>query len=80
MTANDKIGFDYIYFDIPGGGIQTIAPTSALPEIYEPVFLDATTQPGYTNKPVVEVRGDNAGELRTVWFSRTEATIRLLRE
>jgi CSLREA domain-containing protein len=61
QTANGKDGNDYITFNIPGDGIQTIAPTSALPEIIESVFLDATTQPGYSSTPVIEVRGDNAG-------------------
>lgn len=61
QTTNATTGFDLINFDIPGGGIQTIAPTSALPPITQQVFIDATTQPGYVSSPMVEVRGDSAG-------------------
>jgi len=37
---------DMIVFDIPGTGVQTIAPTSALPATTKPVTIDGTTQPG----------------------------------
>ncbi len=60
QTTNATTGFDLVNFDIPGGGIQTIAPTSALPPITQQVFIDATTQPGYVSSPMVEVRGDAA--------------------
>ncbi|MBC7797143.1 MAG: carboxypeptidase regulatory-like domain-containing protein [Pyrinomonadaceae bacterium] len=69
QTANAKNGFDLINFDIPGGGIQTIAPTSALPSITESVFIDATTQTGYSSSPVIEVRGDNAGNSNGLVFA-----------
>src|SRR5262249_34379635 len=45
----------------PGGGVQTIAPTSALPTISDPVVVDGTTQPGYAGSPLVELRGSSAG-------------------
>jgi len=35
-----------INFYIPGSGLQTIAPTSALPTITHPVVIDGYTQPG----------------------------------
>ena len=35
-----------INFNIPGGGIQTISPTSALPAITEPITINGYTQPG----------------------------------
>ncbi len=57
QTANAKEGPDEILFNIPGGGVQTISPGSVLPPITEKVTIDATTQPGYSTRPVVEVRG-----------------------
>lgn len=42
-TDTDK---DYIDFSIPGGGVQTITPTSTLPTITESVLIDGYTQPG----------------------------------
>lgn len=37
-----------IRFNIPGAGVQTIRPLSALPTISEPVTIDGLTQPGTT--------------------------------
>ena len=39
-------GADTIRFNIPGGGLKTIRPASALPTITEPVTIDGYTQPG----------------------------------
>ena len=36
-----------IDFDIPGNGVQTIAPLSSLPAITQPVLIDGYSQPGY---------------------------------
>ena len=44
--ANRTPGLDTIVFDIPGGGIPTIAPESPLPAITDEVIIDASTQPG----------------------------------
>ncbi|MCA9200002.1 MAG: right-handed parallel beta-helix repeat-containing protein, partial [Planctomycetales bacterium] len=54
-----------IEFDIPTNdmGYQSatatfkITPASVLPTITKPVEIDATTQPGYSDKPIVEVTG-----------------------
>src|SRR2546426_1625985 len=48
IDANNSPGVDTIQFNITGGGFQTIAPTSALTAIADPVILDGTTQPGYS--------------------------------
>ena len=46
-----NVGFDY----------WSILPTSDnLPDITEPVNIDATTQPGYANRPVIEVDSSQA--------------------
>src|SRR3954453_19560206 len=59
--ANANLGADFISFNIGGGGARTISPLSALPSITDPVSLNATTQPGFAGKPLIEVRGDKAG-------------------
>jgi hypothetical protein len=50
-----------IIFKIPGGGVQTITPLSALPALTQPTILDATTQPGYAGTPIIELDGGSAG-------------------
>jgi hypothetical protein len=50
-----------IVFNIPGTGVQTIAPTLALPTLIQPAIIDATTQPGWTGPPIIELNGSNAG-------------------
>src|SRR5262245_55941784 len=49
---------DTIAFNIPGSGVQTIAPLSALPTITDPVVIDGYTQPGAS--PNTLPSGDNA--------------------
>ena len=47
-----------IKFNIPGGGVQTITPTSNLPAITRPVLIDGYTQPGAS--PNTLATGTNA--------------------
>jgi hypothetical protein len=63
QEANLRQGFDLIQFAIPGGGIQTITIPIAqqLPDINETVDIDATTQTGYVDSPLIEVRGEVSG-------------------
>lgn len=60
-AANALAGKDSIHFAIDAAqavnGIYIIRPASALPTITQPLALDATTQPGYTGSPVVEIDG-----------------------
>ena len=60
-TANAMQGMQTIVFDIPGAGPHTIQPASALPEITDPVVIDATTEPDYAGTPVIEIDGSLAG-------------------
>jgi hypothetical protein len=60
LDANATPGFDTINFNI-GSGTQTITPASPLPTVTDPVALDATTQPGYSGAPIIELNGQNAG-------------------
>jgi uncharacterized repeat protein (TIGR01451 family) len=67
-------GADTIAFNIPGAGVRTIAPTSALPVITDPITIDGYTQPGSapnTNSVgqglngtlLIEISGENAGDV-----------------
>jgi hypothetical protein len=58
LDANSHAGADTIAFNIPGGGVQTIAPATELPLITSPVTIDGYTQPGSTANTVAG--GDNA--------------------
>lgn len=60
-TANSNPGADTITFNIPGSGVHTIALNSPLPDITDAVTLDATSQPGYSGAPLVELNGAAAG-------------------
>ena len=48
--------FDPDYPGIPYSWFS-IKPSSILPAITDPVILDATTQPGYAGKPIIELDG-----------------------
>ena len=54
--ANTTTGPNVIDFSI-GTGPQTIVPDSPLPTISNPVTIDATTQPGYAGKPIIQIDG-----------------------
>ena len=60
QQANASEGKDWIFFQI-ATGVQTIAPLSPLPTIGEQVVIDATTQPGFSGTPLIELTGGNAG-------------------
>ena len=46
LNANAAAGADVIEFNLPGPGVQTIAPLTALPEITSPVAINGYSQPG----------------------------------
>ncbi|MEM0961907.1 MAG: T9SS type A sorting domain-containing protein [Bacteroidota bacterium] len=46
QDANNNSGADVIAFDIPGDGPHTVALTTSLPAISDPVTIDGLTQPG----------------------------------
>jgi CSLREA domain-containing protein len=48
---------DTIDFDIPGGGVQVISPTTQLPSIDEALVIDGESQPGYSGTPLIELDG-----------------------
>ena len=56
LSANAAPGLDTVSFAV-GTGARTIAPLSALPAVTDPLVLDATTQPGYDGRPLIELSG-----------------------
>ena len=70
IFANGNAGPDTIAFNIPGAGVQTISPRSALPAITEAVFIDGYSQPGASGNTLglgsdaillIEIDGSSAG-------------------
>jgi hypothetical protein len=57
LDANATPGSNEIDFAVGDGGVQTIAPTSALPEVTNTVVLDGTTQPGFAGSPLIDLDG-----------------------
>ena len=60
LNANANLGVDTIAF-AAGNGSISITPTSPLPTITDSVTIDGTTQPGWTNAPIVVLDGSSAG-------------------
>jgi hypothetical protein len=58
LDADAASDFAAIQFDIPGPGVHTIAPTSALPPVTGVVSIDGYTQPG--SRPNSQFHGDDA--------------------
>ncbi len=60
LDANNLPG-STISFQIPGNGPFTISPSLPFQNIFSPMTIDGTTQPGYVGKPLIELNGANAG-------------------
>ncbi len=61
-NAERNVGWqDDISFNIAGPGPHTIAVLSPLPSISDSVIIDATTQTGYVDSPLVHLDGIGAG-------------------
>jgi probable HAF family extracellular repeat protein len=61
LDANAQPGYNVITFNIPGTGVPTLSPTSALPALTVPVFLNGTSQPGFAGAPTIVLSGAHAG-------------------
>jgi plastocyanin len=61
LNANSDGGAGTIAFDIPGTGVHTIIPSSALPAVSDTVTINGITQPGYAGTPLIELDGASAG-------------------
>src|SRR6266576_2660267 len=57
LDANAASGTDTIEFQIPGSPPFTIMPTLPLPALTGPVIINATTQTGYVDHPIVALDG-----------------------
>lgn len=57
INANATPGTDLIIFNIPGPGVKVINLITQLPDITESVVIDATTQPGHADTPLIELNG-----------------------
>lgn len=76
-SANVLAGADTISFAI-GSGVQSIAVgAGGLPAISDPVTIDGTTQPGFTNTPLIELNG-NGADISGLHFSAASSTVRAL--
>src|SRR5687767_147979 len=53
LNANLDAVFDTIVFNIPGPGAHTIQPITALPNVTTPMTINASTEPGYTDQPLI---------------------------
>jgi hypothetical protein len=62
IDANAAAGADVIVFNIGGGGPQTIALSSVV-TITTEIYVDGTSQPGYTGTPLISFTGTNAFQL-----------------
>jgi parallel beta-helix repeat protein len=62
LDADNDAGPNTIAFNIPGAGAQVIAAATPLPDITTPTTLDGTTQPGYSQRPLIRLLGPGAGD------------------
>jgi hypothetical protein len=74
LDANAHPGADIIVFNIPGSGVQTIIPTTALPTISDAVTIDGSTQPGFAAAGVGYEFGTGLGQESFLGPSRARAT------
>jgi hypothetical protein len=65
-----------IDFDILGQGVQTIALSSSLPAITNPVLIDGESQPGYSGTPLIEINGSQAGSGDGLLITAPNVTVR----
>jgi CSLREA domain-containing protein len=76
-AANATPDTDDIRFNIGGGGFQSIAVgAGGLPTITSPVTIDASTQPGFTGAPLIELNGAGAGNASGLTVSAQVSMIR----
>ncbi len=74
--ANANPGVDSIAFNIPGASPHVIAPTSALPQLTDPVVIDGTTQPGYSGAPLVVLDGSGVANVRGLEILAADCDVR----
>jgi parallel beta-helix repeat protein len=75
-TPDDPSGPNIIEFHIGSGGVQTIAPLSALPAITDAVTIDGSSQPGFVGTALIELNGENLGSVDGLDVNAAGSTIR----
>jgi CSLREA domain-containing protein len=76
IASNSYPGTDTIAFNIPGRGPHTIQPRWGLPEVFDPVVVDGTTEPNFAGTPIVELDGSQAGEVNGLLIFAGNSTVR----
>ena len=85
LDANAAPGLDTIAFDIPGAGVHTISPATALPFITDPVVIDGYTQPGaspntdpegFNGTLLIELSGASSAPMNGLGISAGGSTVR----
>ncbi len=61
LVSNATPGVQTVNFAIPGPGVKTFQPASALPIITDTIHIDGTTQNGYNGVPLIQLAGNLAG-------------------
>ncbi len=75
--ANAHAGADTIAFNLGPSGVQTISPAAALPAVTDPVTIDGTTEPGFSDRPLVELSGASiAGVVDGLAITAGASTVR----
>ena len=82
-AANLNPGADRIGFNIPAGmadpghGKYTITPNATgLPSVTDSVSIDATTQPGFGNEPLVELSGSGGSQVGLYLINHSSSVVR----
>ena len=84
-APNSANGPDEIHFNIPSEGVASISPSSALPDITDPVIIDGYTQPGASSNTLavgnnavlrIELNGISAGNSDGLSIRTSNSTIR----
>jgi CSLREA domain-containing protein len=77
LAANEQSGLDTVQFNLVGTAPFSIGLISPLPQITDPVIINATTQPGYNDRPLIELNGSLAGsDANGLTISANNSTIR----
>lgn len=75
QLAEHREGYDNIQFEIPGGGVHTITPGSALPTITTALGLNATSQTGWVTSPLIKLDGVNVPEAAGLQITATGVSV-----
>src|SRR6185369_15157781 len=76
MNANAIPGPDTITFNLSGTPPFVMTLGTGLPVSSGPITIDATTQPGYSGTPLVEVRGSGSISVNGLTISGGTSTVK----